>query len=115
MAVPLYMDVHVSAAVTEQLPRRGADVLTAVENGARRWSDGQLLERARVLNRVVFTQDAGFKALAELWQAEARPFAGLAFAHQLHATIGQLVRDRELIAHGTDPHEWVSQIVYLPL
>ncbi len=29
MAVALYMDVHVHAAVTEQLRRRGVDVLTA--------------------------------------------------------------------------------------
>jgi hypothetical protein len=47
MAVPLYMDVHVPTAVTEQLRRRGVDVLTAVDNGARQWSDTRLLERAR--------------------------------------------------------------------
>jgi hypothetical protein len=115
MAVPLYMDVHVSEPVTEQLRRRGVDVVTAIENGSRRWSDDQLLERARVLGRVVFTQDIGFKALAEQWQAEGRPFAGLAFAHQLGATIGELVRDLELIALGTEPHEWAGKIVYLPL
>ena len=115
MAVPLYMDVHVPESVSEQLRRRGVDVLTAVENGARQWSDDQLLERAGSLGRVVFTQDVRFKAMAEDWQARSRPFAGLAFAHQLHATIGELVRDLELIALGTEPHEWASQIVYLPL
>jgi len=115
MAAPLYMDVHVPEAVAEQLRRRGVDVVTAAEDGARRRSDDELLERARLLGRLLFTQDIGFKALAEQWQAEGRPFAGLAFGHQLGATIGQLVRDLELLALGTDPQEWVNQIVYLPL
>jgi hypothetical protein len=32
MAIPLYMDVHVPQAITEQLRRRGIDVLTAFED-----------------------------------------------------------------------------------
>jgi hypothetical protein len=32
MSVALYMDVHVHAAVTEQLRRRGVDVLTAQDD-----------------------------------------------------------------------------------
>ena len=115
MAVPLYMDVHVPESVAEQLRRRGVDIVTAVENGARRWSDDLLLDRARLLGRLLFTQDIGFKALAEQWQAEGRPFAGLAYVRKTCATIGQLVRDLELIALGTDPQEWVNQIVHLPL
>lgn len=34
MAVALYMDVHVSAAITTQLRRRGVDVLTAAEDSS---------------------------------------------------------------------------------
>jgi hypothetical protein len=33
MAVPLYMDVRVPQAITDQLRRRGVDVLTAIEDG----------------------------------------------------------------------------------
>lgn len=32
MPVPLYMDGHVPQAITEQLRRRGIDVLTATED-----------------------------------------------------------------------------------
>ncbi len=32
MPVPLYMDVHVPQAITDQLRRRGVDVLTAIED-----------------------------------------------------------------------------------
>ncbi len=36
MAISFYMDVHVPFATTEQLRRRGVDVLVAQEDGARR-------------------------------------------------------------------------------
>lgn len=115
MSVGLYMDVHAPQAVVEQLRRRQVEVITAVEDGARTWPDDALLERAREMGRLVFTQDIRFKALAEQWQAKGRPFAGLVFAHQLHATIGELVHDLELIAQATDPADWENQIVHLPL
>lgn len=56
MSVPLYMDVHVPQAITEQLRRRGVDVLTAIEDGAATLTDEALLERAGVLGRVLFTE-----------------------------------------------------------
>ncbi len=77
MTVALYMDVHVHGAITEQLRRRGVDVLTAVEDGAGAFSDEQVLERARELARVAVTYDIGFRAMAEQWQRAGRPFAGL--------------------------------------
>ena len=68
MAVMLYMDVHVPQPITDQLLRRGVDVLTAVEDDYAEREDDELLERARAVGRVVFTQDIRFKALAEDWQ-----------------------------------------------
>ena len=64
MTVPLYMDVHVPLAITEQLRRRGVDVLTASEDKTTTLPDDELLERATLLGRVIFTQDIRFKALA---------------------------------------------------
>jgi hypothetical protein len=55
------------------------------------------------LGRVVFTQDIGFRALAEDWQHHGRPLAGLIFGHQMRGTIGQFVQDLELIARASDP------------
>lgn len=114
MAVRLYMDVHVPWPVTEQLRRRAVDVLTAQEDGAILLSDEQLLARAAELGRLLFTQDIRFKARAEDWQRNGRPFAGLAFGHQLRGTIGQYVADLELIAKATEPDEWWNRIEHLP-
>jgi Domain of unknown function (DUF5615) len=49
MALPLYMDVHVPAAITAGLRRRRIDVLTSQEDGSDRWPDDRLLERATQL------------------------------------------------------------------
>jgi hypothetical protein len=108
------MDVHVPQAITDQLRRRGVDVRTASEDDATQLPDDQLLERARALGRVLFTQDIRFKALAENWQRQGRPFAGLIFGHQLAGTIGQFVKDLELIAQASEPDEWSNTVEHLP-
>ena len=115
MAVRLYMDVHVPQAITEQLRRRGVDVLTTIEDGQAKATDEELLERAFQLGRLLFTQDIRFKALAEDWQRHNRPFAGLLFGHQLGATIGKYVNDLELIASLSDSSEWANTVQNLPL
>jgi hypothetical protein len=114
MPVTLYMDVHVPRAVTEQLRRRGVDVLTAIEDGSTTLADDDLLEHARALGRPLFTHDIRFKALAEDWQRQGRPFAGLLFGHALRGSIGQYVADLELIAKATDPADCENTIQYLP-
>lgn len=114
MPVRLYMDVHVPSAITDQLRRRGVDVFTAIEDGTTELPDDELLEHVRTLNRVLFTQDIRFRALAEQWQAQSRPFAGLVFGHQLAGTIGDFVIDLELIAKASEPDEWQNQIERIP-
>ncbi len=114
MAIALYMDVHVPQAITDQLRRRGVDVLTAIEDSSAELTDEALLEHASSLGRVLFTQDIRFKALAENWQRQERPFAGLIFGHQLGGTIGQFVKDLELIALASEPEEWLNVAEYLP-
>jgi hypothetical protein len=52
--------------------------------------------------------------MAEDWQRQGRTFAGLVFGHQIGGTIGQFVRDLELIAKASEPADWVNQIEYLP-
>jgi hypothetical protein len=114
MAVPLYMDVHVPQAITEQLRRRGVDVLTAAEEGTDELDDDVLLEHVHRMARVIFTQDIRFRALAEDWIRQGRPFAGLVFGHQLGGSIGQFVHDLELIAQASEPAEWNNRVEYIP-
>jgi hypothetical protein len=115
MGVALYLDVHVPQAVADQLRRRGIDALTAPEDGRERTPDDVLLVRTLELGRVLVTFDVRFKAMAEDWIHEGRQFAGLAYAHPLRISIGQLVTDLEMIALATDPADWQNRVEYLPL
>ena len=114
MPIALYMDVHVPQAITEQWRLRGVDVLTAIENGADELDDDVLLEHVRSVGRVIFTQDIRFRAMAEDWIRQGRAFAGLIFGRQLGASIGQFVRDLQLIAEASEPEEWEKRVEFIP-
>ncbi|NJN72897.1 MAG: DUF5615 family PIN-like protein [Limnothrix sp. RL_2_0] len=114
MAIALYMDVHVPQSITEQLRRRGVNVLTAFEDETLELPDDQLLLRVTELERILFTQDIRFRVLAETWQTEGTPFSGLIFGHQLGGTVGQFVEDLELIAIASEPDEWLNAVEYIP-
>jgi hypothetical protein len=114
MAVPLYLDVHVPRSIAVQLRRRNVDVLTAIEDGCDTLPDEELLERARGLGRVLFTQDIRFKALAHDWQRQGRSFAGLLFGHQHGATLGTYVSDLEIVAKATQPADWLDTLSIFP-
>ena len=115
VAVGLFFDVHVDHAIAAQLRLRHVDVLTAQEDAVGHLSDEALLEHASRLGRPIVTHDIRFQAMAESWQAQGRPFCGLVFAHQMRVSIGQCVRDLELIAKATDPPDWSSAVIRLPL
>ena len=108
------MDVHIPQAITEQLRRRGVDVLTAMEDGSTELPDDELLERATQLGRVLFTHDILFKAMDQDWQRQEKQFARLIFGHQLGVTIGQFVKDLEVIALASDSDEWMNAVEYIP-
>lgn len=114
MAVALYMDVHVPAAITRQLRRRGIDVVTAQEDERGEALDVEILARATELRRLVFTHDVLFRVEAENWQRAGREFAGLLFGAQLGGTIGQYVEDLALIAQASETNEWCNVVQFLP-
>jgi len=115
VSLPLYLDHHVRSAVTKGLRSRGIDVLTAFEDQRAIASDEELLTRASDLGRVAFSQDGDFLAIADDWQRTGRHFAGLVYAHQLRATVGQIVADLQLILEATTPDEMRDCVLFLPL
>lgn len=114
MTVLLYMDHHVKAAITDGLRRRGVDVLTCLEDGTDQADDEQILQRASQLGRAEFTQDDDFLVLADKWLKQGREFAGVIFAEQLGITIGQAIRDLELIAKVLEHSDIQNRIEFLP-
>lgn len=110
-----YMDVHVPAAISESLRRRGIDVLTSQEGGTREAPDEVLLARAAELNRVLYSQDHDLLRLAHARQSAREAFPGLVFSHQRGTSIGLLIDELELIAKCVRADEAADQVVYLPL
>jgi len=111
----LYMDVHVKAAITAGLRRRGLDVVTAQEDGGTRLEDVALLERATALQRVLFSQDDDLLAIARARQTMAVFFVGLIYGYQLAATMGKCMLDLEMICQVLNPEDMANRIEYLPV
>lgn len=114
MTIRFYFDEHVHRAVTEGLRLRGIDVLTVQEDGRTGAADAAILDRAGELGRTLFSQDADLLVEARRRQIEGVPFSGVVYAHQLHVTIGDCVRDLELIGHIGEPQDIAQGIYYLP-
>jgi hypothetical protein len=115
MAVALYMDAQIPRAITLGLRMRTVDVLTAQEDGAGTLPDPALLERATQLGRVLFTFDDDLLLEAVKRQAETKPFSGVIYAHPLRISIGQCIRDLELMAKAGEPKDLQDRVEFLPL
>jgi len=115
MSVNLYMDVPVPVAITDQLRRRGVDVITAQEDDARRFSDSHLLDRASQLGRILVTHDKDLLVESSLRQRIGGAFVGVIYVPQTGMTIGRCVDELELMAQVTESAEWANRVEYLPL
>lgn len=109
------MDVHVPAAITRALVLRDVDVLTSQLDGTIELSDSDLLDRETELGRVLVSQDEDLLAEATHPQRTDRKFGGVIYAHQLGVTIGQCVKDLEIIAKAGMPEDLANRVEYLPL
>jgi hypothetical protein len=107
------MDVHVPFAITVGLRRRGIDVLTAQEDDSSTLEDDQLLPRAALLGRVLFTQDNGFRKLTYMLVAQGLESPGVLFASQEHP-IGACIEELHLAAEAMKPEELANRFLSLP-
>jgi hypothetical protein len=115
VALTIYMDVHIPAAITDGLRRNHVDVLTSQEDHTRTAEDEDLLVRATSLGRLLFTYDEDFLTIAAAWQHSSKHFPGILFAAQTGMSIGRTIADIQLIAEVCSPEEIADQVVYLPL
>ena len=115
MSIALYMDVHIPGAVTDELRRRGVDVLTAQGDGRRTRADPVLLDRATELGRAFVTHDSDLLAEAKRRQQAGVQFGGVCYSHELRITIGQLIESLHFIAEAGDAEYMRNRVEYLPM
>ncbi len=109
------MDHHVPAAITQGVRLRGVNALTPEEDGTQRSADPALLDRATELGRVLFSQDRDLLIEAAERQQSGIAFAGVVYARQDPALIGQYVRDLEFLCLAGGPDDFAERVIYLPL
>jgi predicted nuclease of predicted toxin-antitoxin system len=115
MSLALYMDEHVHRSITIGLRLRNIDVITVQEDGRTGSRDLQILDRATELGRIMFTQDDDFLIEAQRRQEAGIYFSGIVYAHQLAISIGNCIRDLELITQVETIDELANTVRYLPL
>ncbi len=115
MAVAFYMDEHVPRAITNGLRHRGVDVLRVQDDGHSQTDDEVILDRAITLGRVMFTRDEDFLAIAHARQASGAFFLGVIFSHERGPTVGDCIRDLEIIAAAYELADIENRVEYLPL
>ena len=113
--IKLYMDHHVRRAIVDGLRARGVDVLTAFEDDHHEVPDAVLLDRSTMLGRLLFSQDDDLLDEAKRRQQSGISFMGVVYGHQRKVSIGQCVRDLEIIAMAGTPQDIENDVVYLPL
>lgn len=113
MSIGLYMDVHVPRAITRELRARGADVITAQDDGSETAPDDVLLARANGMGRAVFTQDRDFLRLAASQQVEGVSFAGVIYARQMGVSASACIDALTVIALAGEPADLANKVEYI--
>jgi predicted nuclease of predicted toxin-antitoxin system len=113
--VSFYMDEHIPKAITLGLRLRGIDVLTAQEDGREGNSDPELLDRACVLRRVLFTFDDDLLSEAADRQRADKPFCGVLYAHPLRISIAKCISDLSIIGQAGELRDMENCAEFLPL
>jgi predicted nuclease of predicted toxin-antitoxin system len=105
-------DEHVKAAIVSGLRRRGMDVLTVQEIGAREADDDALLERAFGDGRLFLSNDTDLLRIHSRWVKEGRPHAGIVFWAQ-GLPVGDAVRGVLQYALKTTAREAANTVHFL--
>lgn len=103
MPIGVYFDVHIPSAISHGLRRRGVDVITAQEDGARRFRDTQLLDRATERGCALYTFDDDLLTEAHKRNRTGKHFGGVIYSHRFNAPIGRCIDDLEIIAKSPRP------------
>jgi hypothetical protein len=115
MSIAFYIDENVHRGITNGLRIRDVDVLTVQADGRIGFRDPIILDRATELERVLFSQDDDFLAEATRRQQARKNFSGVVYAHKLRISVGDCIRDLEIIAKAAYPEELANRVQYLPL
>lgn len=108
-AIRLYLDENLSPRIAEQLQRRGIDAVSVRDLNLLGDIDSNHLHRATEMGRVLVTTDVDFLRLV----AEGDPHTGIIFGNQQDFTLGDWVKNLELICFVYTAKEMANHVEYL--
>jgi hypothetical protein len=108
-AVRLYLDENLSPRIAIQLQQRGVDAVSVRDLDVLGDDDVSHLDRATRMGRVLVTTDVDFLRLA----ATGAQHSGIVFGDQQEHTIGDWVRDLELLCFVFSSEEMENHVEYL--
>lgn len=94
---------------------RNVGILRIQEDDRAGLLDPEVLKRANELERVLFTRDDDVLTIANLYFETGESFGRIVYAHQQMASIGDCVRNLEIIAQTCPREEFINHIEYLPI
>jgi predicted nuclease of predicted toxin-antitoxin system len=106
----IYADENVESSVIEGLRRRGIEVISALELGYLSKPDDFHIKKAYEMKAVILTHDIDFLRIA------SRPdfnHSGIIFSHPEKISIGQCIREVELITKILTEKDMVNHIEFL--
>ena len=109
------MDENVPRQISVGLRLRGVNVLTVQEDQRSGQKDPEIFARATELNRVLFSRDNDMLVIAREKQQADISFPGLVYARPSDSSIGDCVRDLELLAKASVAEDCRDQVQYIPL
>lgn len=109
------MDENIPRQISIGLRLRGVEVLTVQEDQRDGQSDPEIFARATELNRILFSRDNDMLVIARTKQRDGTAFPGLVYVHPNRITLGDCVRDLEVIAKASTAEDCRDQVQYLPL
>jgi predicted nuclease of predicted toxin-antitoxin system len=115
MPLSFLLDEHLPKALAIGLRLRGIEVSMAYAEGVDGFSDVELLHYATNHNMVLISQDDDLLVIAADLQTQGIAFSGVIYSHQRQLSVGELVRDLELVANTLEPEEIQNTVLYLPI
>jgi len=107
--VKYYLDENIAKSVLKGLGRKGIDAVLVTDVGMRTKSDIEHIQKALELERVIVTFDNDFLKLNN----EGITHAGIAFFQDSYTSVGDMIRDLELLYQVMDAEDMFNHVEYL--
>lgn len=106
----IYADENIERSIVDGLRRRNIEIVSARELGYLNKPDEFHLRKALELNAVVLTHDTDFLRMASSPNIKHN---GIIFSHSKNVSIGQCIREVELIVNVLTDKEMENHIEFL--